>query len=199
MSDEHVFVVDDEAVIRNSLRLLLEVAGFKVRIFASPKQFLADERPKRGCVVADIRMPDMSGLELQEELIRRRIALPVIIMTGHADVPLAVRAMRAGAIDFLEKPFDDEQIIASVQRALEVAAEVDGGSAEKQKARELLDRLTQRERDVLDKLVQGRSNKVAAYELGISPRTVEVHRAHIMDKLGAANLSDLVRIALQAQ
>jgi len=199
MSDEHVFVVDDDADIRDSMRLLLEVAGFKVRNFTSARQFLADDSAKNGCLIADIRMPDMSGLELQEEVARRHLDLPVIIMTGHGDVPLAVRAMKAGAIDFLEKPFDEEKMLASVRRALEIGSRSRSRKAEAQAAKNLLASLTPRERGVLDKLVQGRSNKVVAYELGISPRTVEIHRAHIMGKMDASSLSDLVRVVLAAE
>lgn len=199
MSDDYVFVVDDDADIRDSMRLLLEVAGFKVRSFTSAKHFLADDQPKHGCLIADIRMPDMSGLELQEEVTRRHIELPVIVITGHGDVPLAVQAMKAGAIDFLEKPFSDELILASVRRAMEVGLQARGRAAETRAAKDLLSGLTPRERGVLDKLVQGRSNKVVAYELGISPRTVEIHRAHIMSKMEASSLSDLVRVVLAAE
>ncbi|MGZ5925574.1 MAG: response regulator transcription factor [Rhizomicrobium sp.] len=199
MSEEYVFVVDDDADIRDSMRMLLEAGGFKVRCFSSAKPFLADDAPKSGCLIADIRMPDMSGLELQEELQRRHVSLPVIIITGHGDVPLAVRAMRAGAIDFLEKPFDDELMLSSVKRALETASHVRNREEEKKGAQALLAELTPREHSVLEKLVQGRSNKVAAHELGISPRTVEIHRARIMDKLGASGLSDIIRIALAAK
>ncbi len=199
MSDDQVFVVDDDADIRDSMRLLLEVAGFKVHSFSSPKHFLADDHPKHGCLIADIRMPDMSGLELQEEVTRRHIELPVIIITGHGDVPLAVQAMKAGAIDFLEKPFSDDMILTSVRRAMEIGSRVRGRAAETKAAKDLLSALTPRERGVLDKLVQGRSNKVVAYELGISPRTVEIHRAHIMSKMEASSLSDLVRLVLAAE
>jgi two-component system response regulator FixJ len=199
MSDEHVFVVDDDADIRDSMRLLLEVAGFKVCNFTSAKQFLADDAAKHGCLIADIRMPDMSGLELQEEVAKRHLDLPVIIMTGHGDVPLAVRAMKAGAVDFLEKPFDEEKLLTSVRRALEISSNARSRKAEARAAKTLLDSLTPRERGVLDKLVQGRSNKVVAYELGISPRTVEIHRAHIMGKMDASSLSDLVRVVLAAE
>jgi two-component system response regulator FixJ len=199
MSDDQVFVVDDDADIRDSMRLLLEVAGFKVRSFGSPKHFLADDYPKHGCLIADIRMPDMSGLELQEEVTRRHIELPVIIITGHGDVPLAVQAMKAGAIDFLEKPFSDDMILASVRRAMDIGSRARGRAAETRAAKDLLSALTPRERGVLDKLVQGRSNKVVAYELGISPRTVEIHRAHIMSKMEASSLSDLVRVVLAAE
>jgi two-component system response regulator FixJ len=144
-------------------------------------------------------MPDMSGLELQEEIIRREMDLPVIIITGHGDVPLAVQAMKAGAVDFIEKPFDDDRIVTSIGHALEIGSRARNRSAESKMAKSLLSLLTPRERSVLDKLIKGRSNKVAAHELGISPRTIEIHRAHIMDKMKAMNLSDLVRIALAAQ
>ncbi|MDB5734367.1 MAG: response regulator receiver protein [Alphaproteobacteria bacterium] len=194
----HVFVVDDDADIRDSMMMLLEGAGFKVRTFASARQFMADADPKLGCVVADIRMPDMSGLELQEEIARRHSGLPVIIITGHGDVPLAVRAMKAGAIDFIEKPFDDEKMIDSIRRALAAGLKARSESADTRAATDRLALLTPRERDVLDKLVQGRSNKIVAFELGISPRTVEIHRAHIMDKMDASSLSDLVRVVLAA-
>jgi two-component system response regulator FixJ len=140
----------------------------------------------------------MDGLELHEELIRRGIDLAVIIMTGHGDVPLAVRTMKAGALDFIEKPFDDEVMLRSVRRALEISRQSRDRRAEAKAAQELLALLTPRELNVLEQLVAGRSNKLAAYELGISPRTVEIHRARIMGKMNARNLSDLVRIALAA-
>jgi two-component system response regulator FixJ len=198
MSEEYVFVVDDDADIRDSMRMLLEVAGYTVRCFTSAKHFLADEHPKHGCLIADVRMPDMSGLELQVEVTRRHIDLAVIIMTGHGDVPLAVQAMKAGAIDFLEKPFDDDMMMASVRRAIEIGSQARSRTAESNAAKDLLSSLTPRERSVLDKLVQGRSNKIVAYELGISPRTVEIHRAHIMTKMEASSLSDLVRLVMAA-
>lgn len=196
--EQQIFIVDDDPIVRDSICTLLGSAGFRFCSFASARQFLDDDAPKIGCLIADVRMPDMSGLELQEEIVSRQMNLPVIIITGHGEVPLAVRAMKAGAIDFIEKPFDDTQLLASVGRALEAGLRTRNKSAEISAARKLLDLLTPRERDVLDKLVRGRSNKVAAYELEISPRTIEIHRAHIMDKLKAVNLSDLVRIVLAA-
>ena len=199
MAEHTVFVVDDDADVRDSIRVLLESGGLKVQAFASAKAFLAEAASARGCLITDIRMPEMTGLEMQEELSRRRIALPVIVITGHADVPLAVRAMKAGAVDFIEKPFDDEQMLAGVRRALEVGRKSRSRTAESEAARGLLGQLTPREKAVLDKLVTARSNKVAAHELGISPRTVEIHRAHIMDKTKAANLSDLVRLVMTAE
>ena len=198
MNDDQVFVVDDDADIRDSMRMLLEVAGFKVRSYTSAKHFLVDDHPKHGCLIADIRMPDMSGLELQEEVVRRHIDLPIVIITGHGDVPLAVQAMKAGAVDFLEKPFNDDLMLASIRRALEIGSRARSRAAESRAAQDLLSALTPRERGVLDKLVQGRSNKLVAHELGISPRTVEIHRAHIMSKMEASSLSDLVRLVLAA-
>jgi two-component system response regulator FixJ len=197
-SEPKVFIVDDDPGVRRSLRVLLESANFAVQDFPSAKTFLANDIRSGGCLIADIRMPEMSGLELQEELIRRGIALPVIVITGHGDVPLAVRAMRAGAIDFIEKPFDDEIMLASLRKALEVGRRDRNRSAEAQRALELISLLTPRERQVLEQLVAGRSNKLAAHELSISPRTIEIHRARIMDKLNARSLSDLVRTALAA-
>jgi two-component system, LuxR family, response regulator FixJ len=199
MTKTNVFVVDDDADVRDSLSALLESAGFVVAQFESANAFLAGYKNESGCcLVTDIRMPGMDGLALQAELVRREAKLPVIIMTGHGDVPLAVRAMKAGAIDFLEKPFDDERLIASVQKALEVGERTEAGQAKISAAEESLRDLTERERDVLLLLVAGHPNKVVAHKLDISPRTVEVHRGHIMDKTKARNLADLVRIALAA-
>jgi two-component system response regulator FixJ len=197
-TEDVIFVIDDDPSVRDSLRALLESAGYKIKDYASANAFLADRPPHSGCLISDVRMPEMDGLELQEEVSRRGIAIPVIIMTGQGDVPLAVRAMKAGALDFLEKPFDDEALLGSVKRALELGRQKQDQLAEARAAQDLLALLTPRERHVLDQLVAGRSNKVAAYELGISPRTIEIHRARIMDKMNARSLSDLVRTALAA-
>lgn len=193
-----ILIVDDDAAMRDSMRALMESAGYSVRMFESAKAFLSEAVPPSSCLVTDIRMPGMNGLELQEEIVKREIDLPVIFMTGHGDVPLAVRAMKAGALDFVEKPFDDVHMLASVRRALEAGQEHRDRFAEAKAAHELIALLTPRELDVLEKLVAGRSNKVAAFELGISPRTIEIHRANIMDKMNARSLSDVVRIALAA-
>jgi two-component system, LuxR family, response regulator FixJ len=150
-------------------------------------------------VIADIRMPDMDGLELQEEIIRRALGLPVIIITGHGDVPLAVRAMKAGAVDFIEKPFDDELLRASIARGIEQSRRARGESAVAQEAEGRIAQLTAREREVMEHLVAGRPNKVIAHRMDISPRTVEVHRGRVMDKMQARSLSDLVRMALAAK
>ena len=199
MSNEHVFVVDDDAGIRDSMRMLLQAAGFKARSFNSADAFLADPSLKRGCLIADVRMPGMSGMELLEEIGRRQLHLPVIVMTGHADIPLAVRAMKAGAIDFLEKPLDTRQLMESVRRGLEMLSKTRSRKEESKTAKRMLTHLSPRELTVLDKLVQGQPNKIVAHELGISPRTVEIHRAHIMLKMEASNLADLVRTVLTAQ
>jgi two-component system response regulator FixJ len=198
MSDEHIFVVDDDSTIRDSLRLLLEAADFKVRTFNSAKAFIGDEDPKRGCLICDIRMPEMDGLELQKLLGQTHPQLPIVFMTGFADIPPAVRAMQAGAINFLEKPFDERQLMATLESALNVGAQGHDRVAQVQFARELMATLTLREVSVFDKLIWGQTNKIVAYELGISPRTVEVHRANIMRKMKADSISDLVRIALMA-
>ena len=199
MSDSRlVFVVDDDADLRESMQALLESAGYRVSSYGSARAFLAGQNSHGSCLIADIRMPEMDGLELQEEMARRGIGLPVIVITGHADVPHAVRAMKAGALDFIEKPFDDELMLESIRRAIEIGDRARNRSSEAKAAQDLLSQLTPREREVLEQLVAGRSNKVAAYELSISPRTVEIHRARIMDKMRARSLSDLVRIALAA-
>jgi two-component system response regulator FixJ len=191
-----IFIVDDDADVRDSLRALLESALFTVADYDSAKTFLAAPAPGIGCMIADIRMPDMDGLELQEELARRGIEIPVIVVTGHGDVPLAVRAMKAGAVDFIEKPYDDEVLLASVRRALAAGAPARKRAQVDPAIAELVSSLTPREREVLEHLIAGRPNKVIAYELGISPRTVEIHRAHLMEKMRARSLPELVRVAL---
>jgi two-component system response regulator FixJ len=196
--EKTVFIVDDDAAIRDSLRMMLEAAGHTVRDFASAQSFLSDPDLRGGCLIVDIRMPGMGGLELQEELVRRKVNIPVIVITGHGDVPLAVRAMRAGAIDFVEKPFDEERMLQGVADAVAAGQRAEGRATEAKEARELLSQLTPREREILDQLVKGHANKVVAHQLGISPRTVEIHRASIMEKLHARNLSNVVRTALAA-
>jgi two-component system response regulator FixJ len=196
--DQPVYIVDDDAAVRDSLRMLLESAGYPVRSYNSAQSFLGDAELDRGCLIVDIRMPGMSGLELQGELVRRRVTLPVIVITGHADVSLAVRAMGAGAVDFIEKPFDDQRMLDSVANAQQLAIQRRGQAGQAQAARNLLDLLTPREREVFDRLVKGQANKIVAHGLGISSRTVEIHRAHLMSKLQARSLSDIVRTALAA-
>jgi len=198
-SQPTVYVVDDDADVRDSLRLLLEASDFRVETFDSAAAFLTHPHAERACVVTDVRMPGMDGLALQEELAQRNAILPVIIMTGHGDVPLAVRAMRAGAIDFLEKPFEQESLVGSVKRALELQSVSLNRNAAAQAAEEVLSQLTERERQVFELLVAGKPNKVVAFELDISPRTVEIHRARVMEKTGTRSLAELVRLALAAR
>ena len=197
--DGLIIVIDDHDGVRLSLRALLESAGLQVQDFADAAAFLSAMPPNSACLVVDVRMPGMSGLELQEELVRRGLRLPLIIGTGHADVGLAVKAMKAGALDFLEKPYDEQDLLASVQRAIAQRAVTQVNFAGAVDAAAAIASLTERERDVLDRLTLGESNKQAAHHLGISPRTVEIHRARVLEKLKASSLSDLVRIAHQAR
>jgi two-component system response regulator FixJ len=194
-----VYIVDDDPDVRDSLRVLLQASDFDVVAFESAIALLREPLASNACLVTDVRMPHMDGLALQEELVRRKCGLPVIVMTGHGDVPLAVKAMRAGAIDFLEKPFDEDALVTSVKRALEQRSQSLSRSAVSHAAQEQLSHLTERERQVLDLLVLGKPNKVIAYELDISPRTVEIHRARVMEKMNARSLADLVRVALAAK
>jgi two-component system, LuxR family, response regulator FixJ len=194
-----VYIVDDDPDVRDSLRVLLEASDFRVETFDSAVAFLLHPHAAHACVVTDVRMPGMDGLALQEELARRSEILPVIVMTGHGDVPLAVRAMRAGAIDFLEKPFEQDALVASVKRALEAQSLSLNRNAAAQAAEQMLSELTERERQVFELLVAGKPNKVVAFELDISPRTVEIHRARVMEKTGARGLAELVRLALAAK
>ena len=199
VTDPVVFVVDDDDAVRESLEISLKLAGHQVESFASAPDFLASGAPSRpGCLVTDIRMPDMDGLELQEELKRRNSALPVIVITGHGDVPLAVRAMKAGAGDFLEKPFARDALLAAVQRALERNADAADGASMSEQIRGRIALLTPKEREVFDLVLAGKQSKVIAYELGASPRTVEIHRARMMKKLNAGSLQELVRMAIAA-
>ena len=199
-SDEMlVHIIDDDQAMRESLVFLLRSAHIAAETFASGPAFLAslpDDRLR--CVITDVRMPEMSGLELLRRLREMTIVVPVIVITGHGDVPLAVEAMKFGAIDFLEKPFDDEVLLASVRAALERQQGEIKRHAERSDIENRIAALSNRERDVLLGLVAGRANKQIAYDLGISPRTVEIYRANLMDKMQAGSLSDLVRMALIA-
>jgi len=194
-----IYLVDDDSAVRDSLSVLLEVEGFRVRAFESAEAFLAAWTPAlRGGLLLDVRMPGMDGLELLERLRALGAGLPVVVMTGHGDVPLAVRAMKAGALDFVEKPLAGGELLEAVRTLLAHDAERESRRREEGAVQERLAALTPREREVLEKLVAGQPNKVIAYELGISARTVEVHRGRVMEKTGARSLSHLVRMALQA-
>ncbi len=198
MSELAVHVVDDDDAVRNSLAFLLETYGMTVFTYPSGPAFLAAADAARGCIVADVRMPDMDGMELLRRLSQRGIGLPVIIITGHGDIPLAVEAMKAGATDFIEKPFDDTLLLNVIKAALSREAGQSKRGGERAEMQERLASLSARERQVLDGIVAGRANKVIAFDLGISPRTVEVYRANLMTKLQANSVSDLVRMALLA-
>ncbi len=200
MASETVHVIDDDEALRESLVFLLRTAGLTVTSHASATDFLArlTATADLGCVVSDVRMPGMSGIDLLRRLKELNIGVPVIVVTGHGDVPLAVEAMKFGAVDFLEKPFDDEVLLASVRAALARRAGEAKRQTERSDIETRLAALSPRERDVLGGLVAGHANKQIAFDLGISPRTVEIYRANLMDKMQAASLSDLVRMALIA-
>lgn len=193
MSGKLVCIVDDDESVRESLAELLDAAGYSVETFDSAPAFLSGDMQARcACLITDIRMPEMDGLALQEELIRRGCCFPMIIITGHGDVPLAVRAMRAGAADFIEKPFHHESLLASVKRALEELPQKTA-AVDPAMAGHMAD-LTAREREVMDLMVLGHSNKVIAQQLGISFRTVEVHRTRVLAKMQVKNVAELVRL-----
>jgi len=199
-NDALVHLIDDDDAVRDSLAFVLDSAGFEARTYASAEDFLAVQGDvAAGCIVTDIRMPAMNGLELLQELRRRGSALPVIVITGHGDVPLAVEAMKAGVTDFLEKPFDDELLLTAVRSAMNKGARDDQEDRERERFHAMLEALSPRETEVLRGVVAGHSNKVIARDLGISPRTVEVYRANVMTKTNAGSLSDLVRIAILAK
>ena len=193
-----VHIVEDDESVRDSVQALLESEGIAVRTYDSAPAFLVHADEARGCVLTDIQMPGMDGLRLQDRLNELGLGIPVVIMTGHGDVRLAVRAMKAGAIDFIEKPFSDTQLLAAIRRALSAEQSVRRDTLQKKSAQDMLARLTPRERSVMASLVCGHPNKVAAHQLGISPRTIEIHRAHIMKKLVARNLAEMVRVAIDS-
>jgi len=194
-----VFVVDDDRAMRDSLRWLLESVGLSVRTYATAAAFLHEYEPSQpGCLVLDIRMPGMSGLDLQAELLRRGAGLPTIVVTGHAEVPMAVRAVKAGAVDFIEKPFSDQLLLDRVRQALEIDRQSREVRTRREEARRRLASLSAREREVLGLVVAGKANKEIAAALGLSPKTVEVHRAHVMSKMAADSLAELIRAAILA-
>ncbi|MFN7272447.1 MAG: response regulator transcription factor [Gammaproteobacteria bacterium] len=192
-----VFVVDDDDAVRNSLRLLLKSVGLPTVAFASAREYLDSWHPAQpGCLVLDVRMPGMSGLELQEELNRRGAIIPVIFISGHGDIPMAVEAIQHGAFDFLQKPFRDQDLIDRVQRALAADNANRQSLAQRDVLRQRYGSLTPREQEVLVLVTKGKANKVMAGDLDISQRTVEIHRARVMEKMGAQSLAQLVRMAM---
>jgi len=194
--DAVVHLIDDDDGVRQAVAFLLTTSGFAVRVYESAPAFLeALPTVQPGCIVTDVRMPEMDGLELQRQLKLRDVGLPVIVITGHGDVPLAVEAMKAGAVDFIEKPFNDEKLLSAIRVAIDRHARDSRRDDEIATIRSKLDALSPREREVLDGLVAGLPNKTIAYDLKISARTVEVHRANLMARMGAGSLADLVRMA----
>jgi RNA polymerase sigma factor (sigma-70 family) len=194
---QKVYVVDDDLSARESLCWLLNTEGIASRAFESAEAFLDQwSSDWTGCITVDVRMPGKTGLQLQEELNVRHNLLPVIVLTGHADVPVAIRAMKLGAYDFLEKPYSDSDLLACVKIALELGREIDDAEIEKSRAAHAIENLTDREREVMCLVIEGNTNKAVASQLGISEKTVEVHRSRVMDKTAARSLSDLVRICL---
>ena len=197
MSEPTVFIVDDDLAVARSLRWLIESVQLKVETFASAQAFLDGyDAAKSGCLVLDVRMPGMSGIELQERLTAQRIRVPIIFITGHGDVQMAVRAVQAGAFDFIEKPFNDQDLLDRMQRAISFDAERRERDSLRDQLSALVASLTPREREVMDLVVAGMSNKAVANTLGLSAKTVEVHRAKVMEKMNARSVSDLVRMSM---
>jgi two-component system response regulator FixJ len=194
-----VHVVDDDAAVRRSVSFMLKTSGLQVQAYESGPELLKKHGLETGCILLDIRMPGMDGLEVQQALRDKGVMLPVIIMTGHGDVSLAVKAMKAGAVDFIEKPFEKGTLLECLQEGFSRLTRKEATSDRRRDAEVQLQALTPRERDVLDGLAHGLPNKTIAYDLGISPRTVEIHRANLMTKLGVRSLSEALRIAFAAQ
>jgi RNA polymerase sigma factor (sigma-70 family) len=192
-----VMVVDDDAGVRNAMRALLKSVGLKCSLYASAQEFLsAYQASQLGCLVLDIRMPGMSGMDLQQELNLRGAVIPVIFMTGHGDIPMAVEAMQHGAFDFLQKPFRDQDLLDRIQRAIVKDTELRKSLDEHARIRAHLASLTPREREVLELMTMGKQNKAIGQDLGVSPRTVEIHRARVMEKMNAQSVAELVRMML---
>jgi FixJ family two-component response regulator len=190
-----VFIVDDEKAMRDSLKTLMDTVGLNAQTYSSADAFLEAYDPKiHGCLVVDVRLPGMSGLELQEELVQERIKLPVIVITGHGDVPMAVQAMKMGALNFIEKPFRDQVLLDNIQKAIDLDTQIRFEQKKNAESKRKLELLTPREREILDLLITGKPNKVIAFELGISQKTVDFHRANILKKMGADSVVKLVRL-----
>jgi two-component system response regulator FixJ len=197
--DAIIYVIDDDEAARHSLEFLLKTAGMTVRGFDSAQEFLEVlPQVRSGCIVTDVRMPGMTGIDLLRKIKEMDIEIPVIVITGHGDISLAVEAMKIGAVDFLEKPYDDDTLLAAVKGSLSRSADVVQRNAELAQINDRLAALSNRERQVLEGLVAGKANKVIAFDLNISPRTVEIYRANLMTKMAANSLSDLVRMAMTA-
>ena len=195
-----VFIVDDDKAVRDSLQWLVESVGLKARTFESAQRVIAEmEKDDCGCLVADIRLPGMSGLDLQDKLNERGLNIPTLVITGHADVPVAVRAMKAGAMDFIEKPFSNQMLLDRIRDALERDDAHRSATQQVEEIEKRLARLTPREQEVMQLVVQGRLNKQIAADLGLSHKTIEVHRAHVMEKMEAETLADLVRMAVAVE
>jgi FixJ family two-component response regulator len=195
-----VYIVDDDDAVRESLKALFQSVGMVVETFASAGEFLASlEGPCVGCLLVDVRMPGLSGLELQAKLTERQVALPVIVITGHGNVEMAVRAMKAGAKDFIEKPFNEQLLLERVQACLDESQLAQRELDRLRSVKLRLEQLTTREREVLDFLVQGKPSKLIASELGISPKTVDVHRARVMEKIGIKSLAELIRLVVRLE
>ena len=204
ISDAVVFIVDDDPLIRDALEQLVRSVGITVVVFPSAQAFLDAELPDRpGCLVSDIRMPELSGLDLQDELNRKGITIPIIFMTGHGTVPMSVRAMKSGALDFIEKPFEDQELLDAINRAIKQSRMVRTEEAEKDAIEQCVNLLTLREHEILTLVIAGMLNKQIAYDLGMSENTVKTHRARIMRKMSVNSLAELVRstekIGLQPQ
>ncbi len=193
-----VAIVDDDEAVRDSLDVLVRASGFETLTFANATDFLAASLVDVACVLLDVRLPDGDGMQVLQRLKEDGVAVPIVIITGHGDVPMAVKAMRVGASDFIEKPFDPDALLSSIERAVEGFRATLEAPSPSSAARDKISRLTPRETEVLEKLVVGHQNKVIAQHLGLSPRTVEVHRARVMEKTGASSLSELVRLAISA-
>jgi RNA polymerase sigma factor (sigma-70 family) len=195
-----VFLVDDDEAVRDSLGLLMKSVALTSRSFASAGDFLAAYDPDSpGCLILDIRMPGMSGMELQQKLIDMRAKLPIIFITGHGDIPMAVEAMQRGAVDFIPKPFRDDELLDRINKALETDRKNRDSLVEREVIEERIERLTPREKQVLELVVQGKANKVIAGDLDVSQRTVEIHRARVMEKMQVRSVAQLVRMVLQIQ
>ena len=197
--EQMVHIVDDDQAVRDSLAFLFKSIRLPTAVHESGTTFLAGlSTEARGCIITDVRMPDITGIDLLRRVREMKVQMPVIVITGHGDVPLAVEAMKLGAFDFFEKPFDDQAIIGAVRRALEAATQAGKTSAERAELEKRFASLSAREREVLDGLIAGHANKVIASDLAISPRTVEIYRANVMTKMHASSLSELVRMAIAA-